>query len=790
MHTANRRTGVLKTSLLCLFVCSLVSLNCVAAAPDPAVDSAPQVAAPSLPNSPKLIEREEEVIFTEKRYFKDLTPNSPIMLQGGLGMTHIDFGTRGDEIIKSASVHFSYTPSPALITNLSHIKVYLNDELIGVLPTKATSMNELPNKELPIDKEKKIGQLTQTLAIDARLFKSFNQLRLNFIGHYAEMCEDLTHTSLWADISTDSFLELEIQPLALVNNLNIFPEPFFDKRDFRKLKLPFVFAAQASKETLHTAGILASWFGAQADWRGAQFPVYQDELPDHHAIVFATNDERPAFLRDYPKVDAPTVEIISHPYNRFVKLLLVHGRDHKDLETVVKGVVLGQAILGGHASTVRDLQPIAEREPYDAPAWVRTDRAMTIGELVESPLDLQVQGYQADPIRVNLRVPADLFTWESDGIPVDLKYRYTPPVLLDESRLSVSINDEFIEAFHLNQTGEPGDSSRVRVPLVEDWLFGPSSQLHIPAFKLGSRNQLQFRFSFARLKRQGCADDPLFNTNASIDANSVIDFTGFPHYAAMPNLSHFANIGFPFTRMADLSDTVVVFNDNPSKAEIYTLLNVLGHLGASTGYPALGYQLVSPADTQSIQKKDLLVIGSLNQAKWNESGQDKLEDKLPLLIEQTKRAIAPPIGLQTEAYQWFGFKNEHDLRSSHNIEVESTGSIGAIIGFESPVSASQSVVALLANSPTQLAIISESLADFDKVNQIRGSTVIYRDNTIASFSVGKNYYIGGLPTLTLVWYHLSRYPIVLAFVAIFAVVIIAFAFWRILKAIAKNRLQG
>ncbi|MDR8345543.1 hypothetical protein FPK41_21625, partial [Acinetobacter baumannii] len=61
-----------------------------------------------------------------------------------------------------------------------------------------------------------------------------------------------------------------------------------------------------------------------------QFPVYFNELPDRNAIVFATNDKRPDFLRDHPPVKAPTIEMIDNPNDPYVKLLVIFGRDDND----------------------------------------------------------------------------------------------------------------------------------------------------------------------------------------------------------------------------------------------------------------------------------------------------------------------------------------------------------------------------------------------------------------------------------------------------------------------------
>ena len=51
------------------------------------------------------------------------------------------------------------------------------------------------------------------------------------------------------------------------------------------------------------------------------------------AIVFASNERRPAFLADYekfPRVDGPVVQLIDHPSDRWSKLLLVLGRNDED----------------------------------------------------------------------------------------------------------------------------------------------------------------------------------------------------------------------------------------------------------------------------------------------------------------------------------------------------------------------------------------------------------------------------------------------------------------------------
>ncbi|MBE8372206.1 cellulose biosynthesis cyclic di-GMP-binding regulatory protein BcsB, partial [Leptospira borgpetersenii serovar Hardjo-bovis] len=122
------------------------------------------------------------------------------------------------------------------------------------------------------------------------------------------------------------------------------PVPFFDSRDNRPLELPMVFAAAPDLATQQAASIVSSWFGSRSGWRGQRFPVLYNQLPTRHAIVFATNDKRPDFLRDLPPAKGPMVRMMSHPQSPWVKLLVIEGRDDKDLLQAAKGIAQGSLL--------------------------------------------------------------------------------------------------------------------------------------------------------------------------------------------------------------------------------------------------------------------------------------------------------------------------------------------------------------------------------------------------------------------------------------------------------------
>ena len=101
---------------------------------------------------------------------------------------------------------------------------------------------------------------------------------------------------------------------------------------------------------------------------------------------------------------------------------------------------------------------------------------------------------------------------------------------------------------------------------------------------------------------------------AAIDENSLIDFSGFRHYLAMPNLYAFSGSAFPFSRMADLSETVVVLPKaaNPKQARL--VLEVMSKMGAQIGFPAVNVRVMDDWAEASKLDADLLLIGSMPQA--------------------------------------------------------------------------------------------------------------------------------------------------------------------------------
>jgi hypothetical protein len=702
--------------------------------------------------------------------------NYAVKLRGLNGSFGIPFGVRADELITSASLSLNYAYSASSTAELSHLKVSVNDVQVMTLPLDRANAGTPQTVEIPIDR---------------RLITDSNRINVELVNDVAGECVEPTRSSQWATIDASSTLVLRVTPLNLTSDLATLPQPFFDRRDVRRVSIPFVFGDMAAltanattTTTLGAAGIVSSWFGALADYRGAAFPVSVGELPaSSHAVVFATPQSVIAGLT-LPTIQGPTVRVMNHPRDPAYKLLLVMGRTAAELKTAASALVLNSRALTGSNATITDLQVPAARKPHDAPRWLASNRSTELGELAPAA-DFAVSGYTPDVVKVNLHLPPDLFTWRSRGIPLDLHYRYTPKERADQSTLNLSVNETFITSMPLRAAKPATDTwwSPLAARLMPDSTLPQSREVHLPPLAMGSRSQLRLHYYFER-PASNC-QRATSTVNGNIDPKSTIDVSGFPHYIAMPELATFANSGFPFTRMADLSETAVVMPERAERGDVETYLAVLGQIGNATGYPALRVTVGTAPDVAQWADKDLLVLGSLrNQPLFTQWAAQMplrhqqvepqpgfggwLDDSLSLVLESRQRD-----DLQSAATQVSGFDERTDA---------------VVAGFQSPLRAGRSVVAVVANATSQQSLVNALLTP-DLLRRVQGSMSIIRGATVGSSLSGETYYVGRLPPVTWLQWTLSRSPLLLGGLVLLVALLGAMAAYASLQMRAHRRLS-
>lgn len=387
--------------------------------------------------------------------------------------------------------------------------------------------------------------------------------------------------------------------------------------------------------------------------------------------------------------------------------------------TAVKGIAQGNILFRGQNVTVDKVEQLAPRQPYDAPNWVRTDRPMTFAELQQYAEQLQTSGIEPGPISLTMNLPPDLFLIRSTGIDMHLKYRYTAPRIQDGSRLSVSLNNQFVQAYSLVPEHEQG-AQLLRLPLTQG-LLDSDKNVSIPALRLGATNQLRFDFDYTTLLASGaegrCETYSFTQNHAVIDGASTIDFRLPPLYGdAGP--ARLRQRRLPVQSPGGSVANAGVGEPETAAGAGQRVAERAGVIGAQTGYPALAFTLSDDWSQAKDRDDDILMVGTIPP----ELRDDK---KISLLVDATQSWVKQPTRqppLPTAEVL------AEDTKPDSKTTVSSEGAMSAIIGVQSPFNDQRSIVALLADSPRGYELLNDALLDSGKRAAVFGSVAVIRES--------------------------------------------------------------
>lgn len=703
---------------------------------------------------------------TRTQRFSEMGQPNGARLSGANRVVDLNSGVRLDELVVRASLNLKVLYPQGMRHEQSFIRVYVNNQLSAIEQLSANKAG-VPH--------------TLSFDLDPMLFSDFTTVRVEYDGTYDAECIDPNNPTLRLDIRPESTLTIDYTPLNLVNDLALLPAPFFDPRDSRKLRLPVVLPQEQTDASMKAAGVLASWMGAQAFYRQAEFEVLESASSTRHTIVLSKGKNLPQGMTE-KDIEGPTLMMVSATENPWIKHLYVMGRNDEELLQAVYGLVIEGQVLSGQKALVKKVDLGAPRKPYDAPRYVPTNRPVRFAELIDFPAQLEAS---ADKPRtaINLRLPPDLFSWAGRNIPMDLKYRYTAPSRWNDSLLNIEINNALIQSFRLPPRSEQAQN-KINIDLLGQAELTNEEALQIPAFRVGGNNELSFAFGFMPEGRGACTR--VSNVaRGSIDPESTLDFSNLPHYTRMPNLTAFANGGYPFSIMADLSDTAIVLPANPTPLEIRSYLNVMGLFGQWTGLPATRTSLVVSDNPQGVGGKNWLAIGTSDRLPWLNS----VNMNLPMVLNATERSMGLP-----PAFQWLKglWQNDIDLQPSEEARalIQTAGSLGAIMGFESHWATGKAGLVITGTDQDSFERAIAALSDYGDVASIKGSVSLIRGDDIQSYSVGETYISGALPWWLRLRIVFSEYPALIAVGGALAGVILAILAFVWLSGRASRRTKG
>jgi len=697
---------------------------------------------------------------TMRLTLKDLRVPDRIRLAGTQGEIGIPFGLRHDEVVTGATLTLNFAYSPTLLPDLSQLVVLLNGEVVRTV--------QLPRETA--------NGLALNIPVEPALFMAGdNQLNLRFVGHYSRDCEDPLNSVLWANVSnTRSYLDLTLQKLPQARTLSALPSPFFDLAQPTPLKLPFIFAGSPGNGELEAAASVAGWLGSLASFRGYSFLPATSLPPSGNAILFVT-PRRPIAGIAMPRIDGPALTVIANPRDSYGSLLLVMGRDDRELKIAAAVLATSAGTLGGDYASVADAR-VPIMAPYAAARWLPTDRPVRLGEIVD-PLSLQGQGLPPGPLTADFRIAPDLFFWPQRGARLNIGYTYPVAPWLDrqQSRLDLSLNGQYLRTYRLSGNwwerlrGASGSTSR----------HGEGSAT-LPSYALFGQNEISLYYDLRVADKRRCTGTLPTNVKAAIDPTSTIDLRGAHHAALMPDLALLAGAGFPFTRTPDLGETAAVLPANPTATEIEAFLALMGRFGDATGTAPTRLTVLRTGDPSQLSGKDVLIVGRASLA------QGPLFDGAPLHWNGHDVEIAQ----RSRISRAWDFLTPMPLVATAPIDqslLQSSG-VAGMASFRSPFDEQRSVVAFLASDPADLPSLVYGLGDRHMNAEVQGDLALLAGDQIRSFRVGSTYWSGSLPWWIRAGYWLSQHPLLLVIAAIVAALLLSLPLYALLRAQQRRRL--
>ncbi|WP_318385470.1 cellulose biosynthesis cyclic di-GMP-binding regulatory protein BcsB [Enterobacter sp.] len=692
-----------------------------------------------------------------------------IVLSGGQLQGGINFTLPVGQVTTNAQLSLNLKVSPAMAARNTTMQLMLNGQPLGTVPLGAA--------------ESDISRFQ--LDIPAALMVSSNTISFKINDGDAMMCQrDLTD-KYRVTILPDSAFSLEGQALDIGSDLSHFPRPFFDDMQMTPATITFAFPAKSTADTISAAALVSSWMGIQADYRGVSFAALRDRLPEQNGILIGHPGEQIGGLT-LPKVTQPTLTIIDNPANPTYKLLLVVGKDENALRAAAWRLTRGNFALQT-ASLPVDAETIPQSKPYDAPRWIQTDRPVKLSELIRKDQSLTVNGIWHDALRVAFRAAPDLFLWDGETIPLRIGYRFPSENWIDENRswLSMTMNDTFLHNLPVNKQGAletlwhkiGGDARQEQfdMPLEPYMIYGD--------------NQLALYFNIVPKASAPCSVLLNNNIKSRIDDDSWIDLSHTRHFALLPNLSYFVGASFPFTRLADYSQTTLLLPEKPTETQIATMLDMAARSGNATG-TALAHNRVvlgipsAGSNLELLRDRDVLAVTDLSQHSFN----DALMKTSPFVAHNNMLSVREPT--QWEKIQrWMAGDWSADGVDADRY-FSSNESWRGFVSFRSPWSPERTVVTAMGSNDDQLSRLHGDLTSARINAGIRGdAAIITNENGVRSFRVGPQYPRGEMPTHLLIIWYANQHSGLLAILGLLFACILGLALYAVLKRRAHKRLN-
>lgn len=701
----------------------------------------------------------------------DMGQTTGLTLSNWQQQSGFTFTLPSDWVVTDGNLVLDLDISPALIGTDTELQLMLNGQ-----PLSTQKLNQLHE-----------GKVSLQVPIPAAMIVARNNLSFS-IGNgsnAAMLCEKGAANKYWLKVLPTSQLHLENQVLNISPNLGRFPNPFFDPQAMQPTLVDVIFGQEKRPEDVVASAIVSSYLGKVTRHNNLNFQVLQDSLPEQNGIIFARPGEQIGQLT-LPQADGPTIQMIDNPLNPVYKLLLVMGRNATEMRQAAYRLV-SQPLPEKTALLAVKPVTIPLRQPYDAPRWIDTSKPVSFDKLVASNEELTVTGVYHDAVRVAFRAAPDLFMWDGRNVPLQINYRFPTDNWIDEnkSQLSATLNGTFLRNLSVNKRG--------LLELLWHQFGGDIRQeqyaLALPPYLIYGDNMLELYFSIVPKNGASCDPTDSNTLKSHIGPNSYIDLSDTYHFTELPNLSYFVGASFPFSKLADFSQTVLLMAEKPTDNEVRALLNLTARSGAATGSSIGNVDIRfglrgNENELDDFKGKDVLVVASLAQRDFYQ----RLLQQVPFTLNDSG-GLAVKAQSTLEKLQSYLKGNWRTQGIDADRYLSSLTDWRGFFSFRSSWDPQRVVVVASASSDDDLNKIYGDLKLAQINAGVRGDLAVITDqNGVRSFQVGEQFPSGELPWyLIFIWYA-SKHVVLLSLTVLGISVVLGLGLYILLRKHATKRL--
>lgn len=675
-----------------------------------------------------------------------------------------------NKIITKAKLDILFTHENINLANNLTLRVMINGQLI----------------ESYILKNLKEAEEKISIDLPPSLLVNKNDFSFSLIANDENSCTINNFKSKYGImISPESALILEGIEFNLGANFKYFPEPFYSQKSVFYSDIMIVLPSEPSTGTISAAATVASWFGTISD-QDLNFKIYRGVLPAANAIVLGHSNEMVAGVQ-HPDTNKPMVKIIDHPDNNIYKLLIITGNNDEQLR--LASLILGSNNLKSFFDTAQvKISSLPVSKPYDAPKWIDTTKPIMLNELISKDENLESTGFSHDSLFINFNTAPDLYIQKGKSFPLALKYHFSESKWVNEqnSNLSVSFNNKPI-AFLPIITSSIQD--RVKTLLGFN-ARNEEAMLKFDPTLLFGNNTLRFYFDVKPVDNIPCDMLHSQDITSFIDGESFIDLSMARNFTQLPQLRYFLSNTFPYTKLADFSETLFLLSKKPTDREIELVLLIAARAGKNTGTTvhnnsvALG--LSEDIDMRDIiSDRDVIMISTLD----NKEDLNRVLAKTPWSIIKNKLSMEWPSlsdrvfniisgNVNSQQIQAYKFLNSNQVRRG-------------FLSFKSPWKEDRIFVLAFASDAQELIKLGVSLNSEEVLSALHGDMILMTNNGDAqSFRVGTQFISGNLPIDMKVMWYINKYVVLLGVVAFVFILLLIITIWPILTERANKRLNG